>query len=64
MKAFKRIAIVSNATKKGAAKVGSELQKMSEKMGVEATLSTEFLHPAVCLKIWMLVSLSVVMELC
>ena len=50
MKAFKRIAIVSNATKKGAAKVGSELQKMSERMGVEATLSTEFPAPCGLLK--------------
>ena len=46
MKPFKRIAIVSNATKEGAAKVGKELQEMSEKMGVEATLSTDFPAPA------------------
>ena len=45
MKPFKRIAIVSNATKEGATKVGKELQEMSEKMGVEATLSTDFPAP-------------------
>ena len=39
MKPFKRIAIVSNANKEGAAEVGKELQEMSEKMGVDATLS-------------------------
>ena len=46
MKPFKRIAIVSNANKEGAAEVGKELQGMSEKMGVDATLSTDFPAPA------------------
>ena len=46
MKPFKRIAIVSNANKEGAAEVGKELQEMSEKMGVDATLSTDFPAPA------------------
>lgn len=46
MNAFKRIAIVSNATKEGATKVGKELQEMSKQMGVTATLSTDFPAPA------------------
>lgn len=50
MRPFKRIVIVSNATKAGATQVGEELQEMSEKFGVEATLSTEFPAPSGLLK--------------
>ena len=38
MKPFKRIAIVSNATKAGAAQVGAQLKDMADEHGVEATL--------------------------
>ena len=46
MKPLKRIAIVSNATKSGAPRVGEELKAMAESMGLEAILSTEFPAPA------------------
>ena len=46
MKPFKRIAIVSNATKPGATQVGAQLKDMAADHGVEATLSTEFPAPS------------------
>jgi NAD+ kinase len=46
MKPFKRIAIVSNATKAGATQVGAQLKDMAVDHGVEATLSTQFPAPS------------------
>ena len=46
MKPLQRISIVSNATKKGAAKVGEELRNLAESLGVEAYLNTEFPAPS------------------
>ena len=45
MKPFERIAIVSNATKAGAAEVGEQLREMARDLKVEARLSTEFPAP-------------------
>ena len=45
MKPFERIAIVSNATKAGAAEVGEQLRKMAGDLNVDARLSTEFPAP-------------------
>ena len=50
MKPFERIAIVSNATKAGAAEVGEQLRKMAGDLKVEAKLSTEFPAPSGLLK--------------
>ena len=52
MKPFKRIAIVSNATKTGANQVGAKLKEMAAEHGVEATLLTEFPAPSGLLRGW------------